>query len=63
VAREFAVGILARIETALFEDKHINVLLIPSRQQHRQCRPTARNSANGWDRPTSGALIDGARSC
>ena len=30
VAREFAVGILARIEAALFEDKHVNVLLIPS---------------------------------
>jgi len=32
VAREFAVGILTRIETALFEDKYINVLLIPSQQ-------------------------------
>ena len=30
VAREFAVGILARVETALFEDEHVNVLLIPS---------------------------------
>ena len=30
VAREFAVGILAGIETKIFEDKGVNVLLIPS---------------------------------
>ncbi len=30
VAREFAIGILAKVEAAIFEERALNVLFIPS---------------------------------